>query len=316
MRIARSAFTRRPAPTSADSSPAGWRRCRSIWKNRSCAWTNPVARARSTRDCARIVGTPSASRVTVTGCARPGQRQRAVGDRQAAPQHDPQVSAAGHGDDDHRRDDQEEEAEDVPAHGLGDPSSPCAGGDSGTGDRGPGKTKSTPVTLHERQPGTGVSSAEVLHRCSLVPGPRSPISGFSARAGSRVRSRPSYPRAMILPALLTSSESMSRLFDDDPRWAQVLARSADAEGRFVYAVKSTGVFCRPDLPEPAAAPRPGAVLRSTPPTPSAPASGPACAASPMAPVRSPTGAKAVARGGGLPAHPRRRDRWSCPTWRR
>ena len=41
---------------------------------------------------------------------------------------------------------------------------------------------------------------------------------------------------------------MPRLFDDDPRWAQVLARSADAEGRFVYAVKSTGVFCRPTCP--------------------------------------------------------------------
>ncbi len=41
---------------------------------------------------------------------------------------------------------------------------------------------------------------------------------------------------------------MSRQSDDDPRWAQVLARSADAEGRFVYAVKSTGVFCRPTCP--------------------------------------------------------------------
>ena len=41
---------------------------------------------------------------------------------------------------------------------------------------------------------------------------------------------------------------MARLFDDDPRWAQALARSAEAEGRFVYAVKSTGVFCRPTCP--------------------------------------------------------------------
>jgi AraC family transcriptional regulator, regulatory protein of adaptative response / methylated-DNA-[protein]-cysteine methyltransferase len=52
---------------------------------------------------------------------------------------------------------------------------------------------------------------------------------------------------MMLPAL-TTSDSMARLFDDDPRWAQVLARSAAAEGRFVYAVKSTGVFCRPTCP--------------------------------------------------------------------
>ncbi|MGD9905198.1 MAG: bifunctional DNA-binding transcriptional regulator/O6-methylguanine-DNA methyltransferase Ada [Vicinamibacterales bacterium] len=41
---------------------------------------------------------------------------------------------------------------------------------------------------------------------------------------------------------------MPRPTSDDPRWAQVLARSAAADGQFVYAVKSTGVFCRPTCP--------------------------------------------------------------------
>ena len=31
----------------------------------------------------------------------------------------------------------------------------------------------------------------------------------------------------------------------DPRWADVLARSAAADGRFWYSVQSTGVYCRP-----------------------------------------------------------------------
>lgn len=31
-------------------------------------------------------------------------------------------------------------------------------------------------------------------------------------------------------------------------WAQVMARDIKADGRFVYAVKSTGVFCRPSCP--------------------------------------------------------------------
>lgn len=31
----------------------------------------------------------------------------------------------------------------------------------------------------------------------------------------------------------------------DPRWAAVLAREAGADGRFVYSVSSTGVYCRP-----------------------------------------------------------------------
>ncbi|MBM3492372.1 MAG: bifunctional DNA-binding transcriptional regulator/O6-methylguanine-DNA methyltransferase Ada [Alphaproteobacteria bacterium] len=32
---------------------------------------------------------------------------------------------------------------------------------------------------------------------------------------------------------------------DDPRWQAVARRDADADGQFVYAVKTTGVFCRP-----------------------------------------------------------------------
>lgn len=32
---------------------------------------------------------------------------------------------------------------------------------------------------------------------------------------------------------------------DDARWAAVVARDPDADGRFVYAVRSTGVYCRP-----------------------------------------------------------------------
>ncbi len=32
---------------------------------------------------------------------------------------------------------------------------------------------------------------------------------------------------------------------EDPRWAQVLARKPEADGRFFYSVDTTGVFCRP-----------------------------------------------------------------------
>ncbi|MBM2606913.1 methylphosphotriester-DNA--protein-cysteine methyltransferase family protein, partial [Pseudomonas sp. BIS1] len=32
---------------------------------------------------------------------------------------------------------------------------------------------------------------------------------------------------------------------DEQRWAAVLARDAAADGAFVYAVKTTGVYCRP-----------------------------------------------------------------------
>lgn len=34
----------------------------------------------------------------------------------------------------------------------------------------------------------------------------------------------------------------------DPRWAAVLARDSRADGQFVYAVRTTGVYCRPGSP--------------------------------------------------------------------
>ncbi len=34
----------------------------------------------------------------------------------------------------------------------------------------------------------------------------------------------------------------------DPRWAAVGARDASYDGRFVYAVRTTGVYCRPSCP--------------------------------------------------------------------
>ncbi|WP_438298751.1 bifunctional DNA-binding transcriptional regulator/O6-methylguanine-DNA methyltransferase Ada [Pseudomonas sp. NMS19W] len=41
---------------------------------------------------------------------------------------------------------------------------------------------------------------------------------------------------------------------DDPRWAAVVARDPRADGQFVYAVKTTGIYCRPSslarLPKP------------------------------------------------------------------
>jgi AraC family transcriptional regulator, regulatory protein of adaptative response / methylated-DNA-[protein]-cysteine methyltransferase len=41
---------------------------------------------------------------------------------------------------------------------------------------------------------------------------------------------------------------MQTQFKNDERWNLVLARDANADGQFVYAVKSTGVFCRPSCP--------------------------------------------------------------------
>jgi len=33
--------------------------------------------------------------------------------------------------------------------------------------------------------------------------------------------------------------------NDDQRWLAVLARDGNADGQFVFAVQTTGIFCRP-----------------------------------------------------------------------
>ena len=42
-----------------------------------------------------------------------------------------------------------------------------------------------------------------------------------------------------------ASEARAANVMGDPRWAAVLARDPAADGRFVYSVRSTGVYCRP-----------------------------------------------------------------------
>lgn len=45
-----------------------------------------------------------------------------------------------------------------------------------------------------------------------------------------------------------NSQVMATRIDPDPRWTAVLSRDRRADGRFFYAVTSTGVFCRPSCP--------------------------------------------------------------------
>jgi AraC family transcriptional regulator of adaptative response/methylated-DNA-[protein]-cysteine methyltransferase len=42
---------------------------------------------------------------------------------------------------------------------------------------------------------------------------------------------------------------------DDPRWAQVVARDKEADGKFWYSVATTGIYCRPSCPSRGANPK-------------------------------------------------------------
>jgi AraC family transcriptional regulator of adaptative response/methylated-DNA-[protein]-cysteine methyltransferase len=43
--------------------------------------------------------------------------------------------------------------------------------------------------------------------------------------------------------------------EQDPRWQSVINREASADGSFVYAVKTTGIYCRPSCPSRTAKPK-------------------------------------------------------------
>ncbi len=43
----------------------------------------------------------------------------------------------------------------------------------------------------------------------------------------------------------TRQTQQASVTESDPRWADVLARNAAADGQFFYSVKTTGVYCRP-----------------------------------------------------------------------
>jgi AraC family transcriptional regulator of adaptative response/methylated-DNA-[protein]-cysteine methyltransferase len=47
---------------------------------------------------------------------------------------------------------------------------------------------------------------------------------------------------------MTGQMTLRLPIEDDPRWAQILARDPAADGRFWYSVATTGVYCRPTCP--------------------------------------------------------------------
>ena len=53
---------------------------------------------------------------------------------------------------------------------------------------------------------------------------------------------------------VANKEILATATVNDPRWASVVARDSSADGKFVYSVKTTGVYCRPSCAARAARP--------------------------------------------------------------
>ncbi|WP_439687997.1 bifunctional DNA-binding transcriptional regulator/O6-methylguanine-DNA methyltransferase Ada [Cupriavidus oxalaticus] len=56
------------------------------------------------------------------------------------------------------------------------------------------------------------------------------------------------PRRNAGSADIASRTDNATAIENDPRWARVLARDPAADGSFVYAVRTTGVYCLPSSP--------------------------------------------------------------------
>jgi len=74
--------------------------------------------------------------------------------------------------------------------------------------------------------------------------------GLGARAGVSPKRRWLEYRDMATMTVLPKEMVMKKFtaFDFEVAWKQVLSRDQRADGRFVYAVQSTGVYCRPGCP--------------------------------------------------------------------
>jgi AraC family transcriptional regulator of adaptative response/methylated-DNA-[protein]-cysteine methyltransferase len=59
---------------------------------------------------------------------------------------------------------------------------------------------------------------------------------------------------MAATPIMTSKPDVA-LVADDPRWARIVARDRNADGRLWYSVSTTGVYCRPSCPSRTANPR-------------------------------------------------------------
>lgn len=116
----------------------------------------------------------------------------------------------------------------------------------GHGGKDPGRTMSHPAMMMQRR-------ADSKARTGVRPGP----GGATLRAMTSAIMPPGHPvmptsqparrRQPALPASGASTLQRRRaeLAATDPRWAAIVARDTAADGRFVYSVRTTGVYCRP-----------------------------------------------------------------------
>ncbi len=74
------------------------------------------------------------------------------------------------------------------------------------------------------------------------------LSTGASRSTDRQRARTSASRRTTCPHPPSPPTRHVRLGNDDQRWQAVLRHDASADGRFVYAVRTTGVYCRPSCP--------------------------------------------------------------------
>src|SRR5262245_1371251 len=95
-----------------------------------------------------------------------------------------------------------------------------------------------------------MSPARVLWNSSARSGVLAPGSvpdhGRKVRADGPANEHRALERSGIMRSIMAGSEVAGPTFaSDDDRWAAVVRRDRRADGVFWYAVRTTGVYCRP-----------------------------------------------------------------------
>jgi len=89
------------------------------------------------------------------------------------------------------------------------------------------------------------AAADRQERDARYTRPAGPVMPVSAKP---LLNTPAAPHSAAMTALATANSEHTE------RWAALAARDGRADGRFVYAVRTTGVYCRPSCPSRAARP--------------------------------------------------------------
>src|SRR5262249_1238535 len=103
------------------------------------------------------------------------------------------------------------------------------------------------ISIRGNKKSTATTNAHIVTICiAVAPFAAWPRFHFDRNIWIVRSAEPAYLTAMNTDTIFTNDEVMK--LNDETRWQAVVKRDASLDGTFVFAVSSTGIFCRPSCP--------------------------------------------------------------------